>query len=66
MPVAISRSELHSILGAAQLVEVLAPDEYRSLHLPGAVNIPLREIATRAPQELSATDPVVVYCHDAL
>ncbi len=66
MPAMISRAELRALIDAVQLVDVLAPDEYRDLHLPGAVNIPLREIARQAPRELSPTDPVVVYCHDAL
>jgi rhodanese-related sulfurtransferase len=48
----------------AQLVEVLAPDEYAWAHLPGALNIPLRQIPDRAPHELDAGRPVVVYCND--
>jgi phage shock protein E len=67
MPTSVSRAELQGLLDAdAQLVEVLAQDEYRAEHLPGAINIPLQELARRAPEELVRTDPVIVYCHDAL
>lgn len=67
MPTPLGRAELHVLLEAdAQLVDVLPQDEYRAEHLLGAVNIPLRVIARRAAGELSRTDPVIVYCHDAL
>ncbi len=63
----IDRSGLLDLLAAgAQLVEVLPADEYRADHLPGAMNIPLRELARRARAELDPSRPVVVYCHDAL
>jgi rhodanese-related sulfurtransferase len=67
MPTSIGRAELQGLLDAdAQLVEVLPKDEYRAEHLPGAINIPLRELAHRAPQELTPAEPVIVYCHDSL
>ena len=50
----------------AQLVEVLPREEYAEEHLPGAINIPLKELdrdsATRLDREL----PVIVYCWDRL
>lgn len=50
------------VAGGAALVDVRSPGEFAGGHLPGAVNIPVGEIATRA-KEIGATDrPVVVYC----
>ena len=48
----------------AQLVEGLPADEYEDEHLPGAVNIPLKELGERASRELDQARPVVVYCYD--
>ena len=50
--------------GGAQLVEVLPASKYAEEHLPGAVNIPLKELARRAEEELDPARPVVVYCWD--
>jgi len=49
-----------------QLVEVLAGEEYEWAHLPGAINVPLREIGGEVPAAIDATRPVVAYCHDFL
>jgi rhodanese-related sulfurtransferase len=67
MPAAIDRTNVQGLLADhAQLVEVLPTAEYESVHLPGAINIPLRELGHRAPNELDPTRPVIVYCHDSL
>ena len=50
----------------AQLVEVLPADDYAKLHLPGAINIPLKELDAETTAVLSKSDPVVVYCFDYL
>jgi rhodanese-related sulfurtransferase/CBS domain-containing protein len=50
----------------AQLVEVLPAREYGELHLPGAVNHPLKELDALRAQQLDRASPVVVYCWDAL
>jgi rhodanese-related sulfurtransferase len=50
----------------AQLVEVLAVAEYEAEHLPGALNVPLRDLAHRALEELDRAQPIIVYCHDSL
>ena len=50
----------------AQLVEVLPAAEYAEEHLPGAINIPLKELDARTAQQLDRSKPVVVYCHDGL
>src|SRR5437660_5253862 len=54
------------IARGAQLVEVLPRHEYRELHLPGAINLPLSELDARGAQCLDRGRPVVVYCWDAL
>ncbi|GAA3442896.1 rhodanese-like domain-containing protein [Planomonospora venezuelensis] len=48
----------------AQLVEVLPGEEYGWAHLPGARNLPLKELGARTAAELDRSRPVVVYCHD--
>ena len=64
MPVHIGRDELRTLTGqGAQLVEVLPADEYDWAHLPGAVNLPLKELDAKAYQ-LDRSRPVIVYCHD--
>ena len=48
----------------AAIVEVLPEAEYRELHLPGAIHIPLRKVTSEARSRLPAGRPVVVYCFD--
>jgi rhodanese-related sulfurtransferase len=50
----------------AQLVEVLPHEEYEELHLPDAINIPLRTLDAKTAAQLDRSRPVVVYCWDAL
>ena len=61
----IDRNELRSLVDqeSAQLVEVLPSDEYESLHIAGAINIPLKVLAAQAAR-LDRALPVVVYCND--
>jgi rhodanese-related sulfurtransferase len=49
-----------------QLVEVLPEKGYRAVHLPGAVNIPLKLLDAGTTAGLDRTRPVVVYCWDSL
>lgn len=51
--------------GGAQLVEVLPRPEYEAEHLPGAINIPLRDLDREAARRLRRDAPVVVYCYDS-
>ena len=61
----IDRDELQRLLAAdAQLVEVLPPAEYEEEHLPGAINIPLKELNRKTAAQLDQRRPVIVYCHD--
>ncbi len=50
----------------AQLVEVLPVDEYDELHLPDAINLPLKELDAQHATRLDHERPVIVYCWDAL
>jgi len=59
--------EIRELLDAgAQLVEVLPEAEYAELHLVGARNIPLKQLDAETTADLDPSQPVVVYCHDAL
>jgi rhodanese-related sulfurtransferase len=48
----------------AQLVEVLPAAEYGEGQLPGAINIPLKELDRETTRQLERGRPVIVYCHD--
>jgi 3-mercaptopyruvate sulfurtransferase SseA len=66
MPTAVTRDEVRELVAAGvQLVEVLPGAEYRWAHLPGAVNLPLKELDARTDQ-LDRSRPVIVYCHDTV
>lgn len=65
MPREIDREEVQRLVTeGAQLIEVLPREEYEEEHLPGAINIPLREIDQEAPKRLDRNRPVIVYCWD--
>jgi rhodanese-related sulfurtransferase len=65
MPQAIDIDEIRQLLAAgAQLVEVLPPEEFAEEHLPGAVNIPLKQLTEQATASLDKERPVIVYCWD--
>jgi rhodanese-related sulfurtransferase len=49
-----------------QLVEVLPAEDYDELHLPGAVNIPLKSLDAETVAGLDRANPVAVYCWDYL
>ena len=54
------------IAEGAQLVEVLPEEEYREERLPGAVNIPLKQLDSQSVAALERDRPVIVYCWDSL
>ena len=57
--------ETQRLIGeGAQLVEVLPAAEYAEAHLPGALNIPLKELDRIRVAQLDAARPVIVYCWD--
>jgi rhodanese-related sulfurtransferase len=65
MPTEIGRADVRRLLDeGAMLVEVLPAEEYEGEHVPGAVNIPLKELDAARVADLSRDRPVVVYCND--
>jgi rhodanese-related sulfurtransferase len=50
----------------AQLVEVLPAEEYEEEHLPGAINIPLKELDAESTAQLDKSLSTIVYCWDYL
>ncbi len=49
----------------AQLVDVLPREEYEQQHLPGAANIPLRELDEKSTAWLDRDRAIIVYCYDS-
>jgi rhodanese-related sulfurtransferase len=67
MPEPIAAHRVKELAAAgAQLVEVLPRGEYEEQHLPGAINIPLKELDAEAVAGLDPTGPVIVYCWDSI
>jgi rhodanese-related sulfurtransferase len=63
----VGLSELRRLIGTgAQLVDVLPEGEYREMHLPGAISLPLKHLDGRTAQVLDRRRAVVVYCWDSL
>jgi rhodanese-related sulfurtransferase len=61
-PKEISRAEAREMLDqGAQLIDVRADHEWETGHLPGAVHIPLAELAGRVA-EVDKDRPVILYC----
>ena len=67
MRISIDRHRVRQLLDSgAQVVEVLPADEYAEEHLPGALNIPLKQLDANTARQLDTSRSVVVYCWDAL
>ncbi len=65
MPTDVFRDDVRRLVEeGAQLVEVLPQEEYEEEHLPGAINIPLKELDRETAAPLRRGQPVIVYCHD--
>ncbi len=66
MPTAIFRDEVRRLVQeeGAQLVDVLPREEYEEEHLPGAIDIPLKELDRETIARLNRDASVIVYCHD--
>jgi rhodanese-related sulfurtransferase len=59
----IALAQLKGLLAdAVQLVDVLPPEEYAAEHLPGAVNVPLKQLDAETTAQLDQHRPVAVYC----
>jgi len=66
MPKTIGRDGVQELAAAdAQIVDVLPREEYAHAHLPGAINLPLKELTPDvARARLQADRPIIVYCYD--
>ena len=65
MPSPIERDGVQCLVAqGAQLVEVLPRAEYEEEHLPGAINLPLKELNRETAKQLDRDRPVIVYCND--
>lgn len=66
MPTKIDRDELKRLCReeGGQLVEVLPPENFADEHLPGALNIPLKQLDRDATASLDRQRPVIVYCYN--
>jgi rhodanese-related sulfurtransferase len=61
IPLAKAREYLRQ---GAQVIDVRSPREYQSHHLPGAINLPLGELAERVVRELPDRQAVLLlHCH---
>jgi len=64
----IEREEVQRLLvhEQAELIEVLPREDYEELHLPGATNLPIKDLNAKAVQEMDRDRSVIVYCNDDL
>lgn len=58
-PAAVAQQK---IAAGALVVDVRTPEEFKTGHLPGAVNIPVADVEARIAEFGDKTKPVVVYC----
>jgi rhodanese-related sulfurtransferase len=65
MPDMIQREEVQRLLNSGGcLVEVLPEKEFKKVHLPRAINIPLQSLDRKTTTRLQKEQPVIVYCYD--
>jgi len=58
----INRETLLTLIEqGAQVVDVLPEGEFMASHIPGAINIPLKNLNSEATSTLTRAKPVVVY-----
>lgn len=59
----INRKELQDLIASSdvQIVDVLPQREYTESHIPGAVNIPLKQLNAETVSALQPDRPVAVY-----
>ena len=63
MPPEISASKVQALPeGSYRLLDVRTSGEFRTCHIPGAVNVPLDQVARYRDQLVAADEPVVVIC----
>jgi rhodanese-related sulfurtransferase len=65
MPKNIDRQDVRRLMAeGAQILEVLPEEEYAEEHLPGAINLPLKELNRETASRLDRGTPIVTYCWD--
>lgn len=66
MPTRIDADEVRRLLHEedATLIDVLSAKEYAEEHIPGARNVPLKELTADAVSDVDRDRPVIAYCHD--
>ncbi len=65
MPSPIDRDQVRRLMAErAQIIEVLPAESWADEHLPGAINIPLKELDASSAARLRRDLPIVTYCHD--
>lgn len=63
----MSSTELHQRMETEEdflLIDVNDPEQFQEEHIPGAINIPLSELATQARRELNKNQRIVVYAEN--
>jgi rhodanese-related sulfurtransferase len=65
MPKNIDREDVRRLMArGAQILETLSEKEYVEEHLPGAINLPLKELNRASASRLDRETPIVTYCWD--
>lgn len=63
LPAEMSPSQVQALPeGSYRLLDVRTDSEFRTCHIPGAVNVPLDQVGRYRDQLLAAQEPVVVVC----
>jgi rhodanese-related sulfurtransferase len=67
MATGVTLGQLETLIEeGAQLVEVLPEAEYSEAHIPGAINLPLKQLSAETAGVLDREGAIVVYCWDWL
>jgi rhodanese-related sulfurtransferase len=66
MQVVDHREVLALIKAGAQVAEILPLHEFCTVHIRGAIHLPLPRLWHEARKALSPDAPIVVYCRDSL
>ncbi len=62
----IDRFQLQELVShGAELVEALPAVDYAEAHLPGAINLPLKQLNRQTAAQLDRARPIIVYCNDS-
>ena len=65
MPTVIDRHAVQQLVQqGAQLIDVLGAKEYDAEHIPGAINIPLKNLDRATARRLDSRRFVITCCHD--